>query len=220
MSHLLPPLLLSLKVAVWATLLVALLAVPLAYAMARRRFRGKSLLEAIFLVPLVLPPTVLGYFILLLLGSRGPIGTLLREAFGHSLIFHWHGAVVAAIVVALPLVYLPAKAGFASVEHELEDVARLLGASPIQAFWHVSLPIARRAIGSGLLLGFARALGEFGATMMVLGNLPGRQTLPISIYTDYEAGEMTRAAPAVIALTVVSLLIVMLYNRSGLSRAE
>lgn len=220
MSHLSSPLLLSLKVACWATAVVTLLAVPLAYAMARRDFRGKSLLEALLLVPLVLPPTVLGYFLLSMLGMRGPIGKLLRDTLDHSLLFHWHGAVVAAVVVALPLVYLPAKAGFAAVERELEEVARLLGASPAQVFWHVSLPIARRGIGSGLLLGFARALGEFGATMMVLGNLPGRQTLPISIYSDYEAGEMARAVPAVAALTAVSLVVVVLYNRSGLSRSE
>jgi molybdate transport system permease protein len=220
MNHLLNPLLLSVKVACSATALVALLAVPLAYAMARRSFRGKSVLEALFLVPLVLPPTVLGYLLLSMLGMRGPVGRLLRDLLDHSLLFHWHGAVVAAVVVALPLVYLPAKAGFAAVERELEEVARLLGASPAQVFWHVSLPIARRGIGSGLLLGFARALGEFGATMMVLGNLPGRQTLPISIYTDYEAGEMARAVPAVAALTAVSLAVVIVYNRSGLSRSE
>ena len=220
MNHLVEPLLLSLKVAFWATAVVTLLAVPLAYLMARRSFRGKSVVEALLLVPLVLPPTVLGYFLLSMLGIRGPVGRLLRNLLDYSLLFHWHGAVVAAVVVALPLVYLPAKAGFATVERELEEVARLLGASPAQVFWHVSLPIARRGIGSGLLLGFARALGEFGATMMVLGNLPGRQTLPISIYTDYEAGEMARAVPAVAALTAVSLAVVIVYNRSGLSRSE
>jgi molybdate transport system permease protein len=217
MSHLLAPLLLSLKIAAVASVLVALVGVPLAWGMARWSFRGKSLLEAVLIVPLVLPPTVVGYFIIVAVGARSPLGAFLKRTFDYSFLFHWHGAVVASATVALPLLYLPAKAAFASIERELEDVARLMGASSAQVFWHVSLPMARRGIGSGMLLGFARALGEFGATVMVLG---GKQTLPISIYDDYVAGDLAAAAPAVAALTGVSLLVIMLYNRSLLAKPE
>jgi molybdate transport system permease protein len=214
MTTLLDALLLSLKIALVATLLVTLLAVPLAYAMARRSFRGKSLIEALLVVPLVLPPTVVGYFLLVLCGTRSPLGAALLRRLGYTLLFNWHGAVLAAAAVSLPLLYLPAKAGFAGVERELEDVARLFGAGPARTFWHVSLPLARRGIGSGLLLAFARALGEFGATVMVMGSQPGRQTLPILIYDRYVTGEMTSAAPAVVLLACVSFAVIVLYNRS------
>ena len=220
LDHLLPPLLLSLRVAVVATALVALIGVPLAYGMARRRFRGRSLVEALLVVPLILPPTVVGYFILLAVGARSPVGALLDRWFGYSVLFHWHGAVIASTVVALPLLYLPARAAFAGIERELEDVARLMGAGPIGVFWHVSLPLARRGIASGLLLAFARALGEFGATVMVMGDLPGRQTMPIAIYNDYVAGDLRAAAPAVVALTAVSLAVIVLYNRSIFGRRD
>ena len=209
-----PPMWLSLKVALHATLLVAAIGIPLAFFMGRRTFVGKSVLDALIILPLVLPPTVVGYLMLLLLGSRGPAGTALRKGLDHSVLFHWHGAVIAAVVVALPLLYLPAKAAFAGVDRELEDLARLLGANWLQQFWHVSLPLARRGIASGLLLAFARALGEFGATVMVLGNLQGRQTLPIAIYDDYVAGDLAAAWPAVVALTAISLGVIIFYNRS------
>jgi molybdate transport system permease protein len=206
--------LLSLKVAFVATLLVALIGVPLAFFMSRRRFAGKGVLDALLIVPLVLPPTVVGYLILIILGSRGLIGAALKRSFGYSILFTWHGAVVASAIVALPLLYLPAKSAFASIEHEMEDIATVMGANPLQIFWHVSLPLALRGIASGLLLAFARALGEFGATVMVMGDLPGKQTLPISIYNDYVSGDLSAAAPAAIALAVVSLLMVLLYNRT------
>ena len=121
-------------------------------------------------------------------------------------------------MVALPLLYLPAKAAFANVDRELEDLARLLGANPLQQFWHVSLPLARRGIASGLLLAFARALGEFGATIMVLGDLPGQRTLPIAIYNDYVSGDIAAAWPGVVALSAISLAVVFFYNRSILDR--
>ena len=220
MNHLLPPLLLSLRVALAASILVLLIGVPLAYVMARSTFRGRSLIEAILVVPLILPPTVVGYFILTAVGFRSPIGKALDRWFGYTLLFNWHGAVVASTVVALPLLYLPARAAFAGIERELEEVARMMGAGPISVFWHVSLPMARRGIASGLLLAFARALGEFGATVMVMGDLPNKQTLPIAIYNDYVAGDLRAAAPAVAALTIVSLGVIVLYNRSIFGRRE
>src|SRR5262249_7627688 len=138
------PLLLSLRIAGVATILVALVGVPLAYGMARRPFAGRSIVEAVLIVPLILPPTVVGYFILRLLGARSPVGQALRTWFGYSAVFSWHGGVIAAAVVALPLLYLPAKAAFAGIEPELLDVARLMGAGRLEVFWHVSLPLARR----------------------------------------------------------------------------
>ena len=219
-SNLWPPLLLSLKVALVATVVVIVVGVPLAYAMARRPFAGKSILEAILVVPLVLPPTVVGYLILVAVGARSAIGRVLENAFGYSLLFNWHGATLASAIVALPLLYLPTKAGFAGVDREMEDVARLMGANRLQVFWHVALPLARRGIASGLMLCFARALGEFGATIMVMGDLPGRQTLPISIYNDYVSGDLARAWPGVLALTAISLGVIFFYNRSVLGRRD
>jgi molybdate transport system permease protein len=215
MSDLWDPLLLSLRIATTATLLVVLIGVPLALLMSRRRFIGKNLIEGLIVVPMVMPPTVVGYGIILLLGSRGWVGQWLNRAFGYSIVFRFEGAVLAAALVALPMLYLPAKAGFASIEREMEDNAKLMGASRWQVFWHVALPLARRGVYSGLLLAFARALGEFGATMMVFGWQPGRVTLPVSIYADYEQNNMAHAMAAGVALALISLTLVMAYNRSS-----
>ncbi|MCC7192490.1 MAG: molybdate ABC transporter permease subunit [Phycisphaeraceae bacterium] len=216
MTELLHPLFLSLEIALSATVLAAIFAVPLAYVLSRRRFPGRSVVEAIVTVPLVLPPTVVGYLIIMTLGSRGWIGRWLHDALGYSILFRFEGAVLAAALVALPMLYLPAKAGFAGVNRDLEDIARLLGSTRWQLFWRVSLPLAGRGIGSGVVLAFARALGEFGATMMVFGLQADRTTLPIVIYLDYEQGQMQKATLAVIALSAASLVFVSVYNRSGL----
>src|SRR6185437_2825300 len=144
MSSLWPSMLLSMRVALVSTLFVALIGVPLAYFMGRRRFRGKSVFEGLLIVPLVLPPTVAGYFILVLFGAHGWVGGWLYRAFGYSILFNWHGAVVASAIVSLPLLYLPARAAFAEIDREMEDLSRLMGANALQTFWHVSLPLARR----------------------------------------------------------------------------
>jgi len=210
----------SLRVAAVATALVAAIAIPLAFAMARWRVPGRSIFEALLTLPLVLPPTVVGYFILIAAGKQSALGQWLLKYFDYSIVFHWHGAVVASAAVALPMLYMPAKAAFAGVDHELEDASRLLGANLLQQFWHVSLPLARRGIMSGLLLAFARALGEFGATVMVLGDQEKFQTLPISIYTDWVAGDLKRATGAVLALTGISLIVILLYNKSPLGKRD
>ena len=197
MRDLVDPTLLSLRIALVATALVALAGVPL-----------------------VLPPTVVGYLLILLLGRQSFAGGGLERLFGFTLMFNVTGAALAAAVVALPLLYLPAKSAFAGVDRDLEDVARLFGANPLQIFWHVSLPLARRGIAAGLLLAFARALGEFGATVMVLGILPNRETLPISIYVDAETGAMSRAMPAVLLLVAISMLVILVYNRWGVGKRE
>jgi len=211
----------SLMVATSAAVLAALVAIPLAYFLARRRFAGKSLLEAILTVPLVLPPTVIGYGLIMLMGRNGWIGGFLATHLrGYTVLFRPEGAVLAALIVALPLLYLPARAAFASVERELEEVAKLLGAGRWTTFWHVNLPMARRSIAAGLLLAFARALGEFGATIMVLGDLQGRRTLPIVVFDTTIGEDYGQAMPAVLALSAVSLAVVLLYNRLPLSRQE
>ncbi len=219
MNDLLRSLALSLKISIVATIVTAALAIPLAFVLARRRFWGKSLIEALLTLPLVLPPTVVGYFLVILLGVHGWIGRWLNEWFDLHLIFDWRGAVVAAVVVSFPLLFLPAKSAFASIDRELEDIATVMGASPLRIFWHVSLPMARRGIVSGLLLAFARALGEFGATVMILGDLSGHQTLPISIYADYTSGRSLESAwptwLAIASLSLISLLVILAYNRSA-----
>jgi molybdate transport system permease protein len=217
MTELWPALWLSIRIASAATVCACLIAVPLAYWLARRRFVGKSFIEGLILMPIVLPPTVVGYVILMVFGARGWFASWLG---GYSIVFKFEGAVLAAAVVAMPLLYLPAKAGFASVERELEDIARLMGANRLQLFWHVSMPLARRGLVSGVVLGFARALGEFGATVMVFGWQPGRITLPISIYADYEQGNLANATAAVLALSAISFGLVMLYNTSSAGRQE
>jgi molybdate transport system permease protein len=220
MSELWEPLFLSLRIAGLATLLTSAAAIPLAYAMARRRFAGKSVAEALITMPLVLPPTVVGYLLIMGLGARGWVGQWLDRAFGYSIVFRIEGAVLAAAVVALPMLYLPAKAAFASVDRELEEIALLMGANRLQIFWHVSLPLARRGIASGLMLAFARALGEFGATVMVFGFQPRQMTLPISIYADYEQGNIAHATAAAIALAGLSLGMMLVYNWSSAGRRE
>ena len=216
MSDLWQPLFLSLRIALAATALTALLAIPLAFFFSRRTFHGKSILEALLTRPLVLPPTVVGYLLIMTFGARGWIGSWL----GISLLFSFAGAVLASAVVAFPLLYMPAKAAFASVERDFEDNARVLGATSLQLFWHVSLPMARRGIFSGIILAFARALGEFGATVMVFGWQQDRLTLPISIYQDYVGANLEHATGAVIALMALSLALIAIYNRSTSLKQE
>jgi molybdate transport system permease protein len=220
MSPIWPPLVLSLEIAACATALTALIAIPLAFWMARHRVAGRSVIEALITVPLVLPPTVVGYLIIVTLGARGWIGRWLKDSFDYTILFRFEGAVLAAAAVALPLLYIPAKAAFASVDREMEETATLMGASRLQLFWHVSLPLARRGIVSGLILAFARALGEFGATIMVFGWSEDRKTLPILIYTDWTDGDLAKATAAVIVLAGVSLGMIFLYNRSSISRQD
>ncbi len=208
--------LLSLQIACAATVIALLIAIPLAYRISRRPFVGRSILEALLTVPLVLPPTVVGYLLIASLGADSMIGRWLD----YSIVFTIQGAILAASVVAFPLIYLPARAAFTAIDAELEDAARVMGASRLQLFWHVGLPLARRGIAGGVLLGFARALGEFGATVMVLGIQPKKLTLPISVYLDYEQGDLARAWPAVMVMLGVSLVVVTIHNRSSLGRRD
>ncbi len=220
MNELCPALALSLRIALVATAVMAVVGIPLAYFMARHRFLGKSVVDALITMPLVLPPTVVGYVILMTLGTHGTLGRHLSAWVGYSITFRFEGAVLAAAVVALPLLYMPAKSAFASVDREYEDIARTFGATNAQVFWHVSLPLARRGIASGLVLSFARALGEFGATMMVFGWQPKRVTLPVMVWAEYELGRMGAAAGAVVMLGAISLGLMIVYNRSAAGKRD
>jgi molybdate transport system permease protein len=212
MSELWQPLSLSLQIATIATVLTIALVTPLAYATSRRGFPGRSALEVLILLPLVLPPTVVGYLILMSLGRHGWLLRWLGDSFDYSIVFTFEGAVLSAMIVAMPMLYLPAKAAFGSIDRDLEDAARVSGANRAQVFLHVSIPLAMRGLASGAILAFARALGEFGATMIVFGQQQDKLTLPISIYTHYTDNDLPRATPAVLMLTLISLTLLIAYN--------
>ena len=202
-------LLLSLKVAGWATLLNMLLGVAAAYGLSRWRSPARDLVDAVLTLPLVLPPTVLGYYLLVLLGRRGVFGAWL-EKWGIELVFTWQGAVIAATIVAFPLVLKSARAAFENVDAQLENAARVLGVSEAGVFVRVTLPLASKGIAAGVLLAFARALGEFGATLMIAGNLPGRtQTLSVAIYEAVQAGD-DQTANLLVLITSATCIVVLL----------
>ena len=201
---------LTLKVAGWATFLNLILGVAVGFVMARRHFPGRDLVDAALTLPMVMPPTVLGYYLLVLIGRNGPLGAWLRETFGINLIFTWQGAVIAATIVSFPLVFKPARAAFEAVDGQLEQAARVLGIPEAAVFFRVTLPLAWRGILAGVLLAFARALGEFGATLMVAGSIPGKtQTLSVAVYEAVQAGQDDTAnfLVAVTSLTCIAVLL-------------
>ncbi len=204
------PLLLTLKVAGWSTLINLVLGVAVGLWMARRRFLGQQVLDAALTLPMVLPPTVLGYYLLVLIGSQGPLGAWLKSQFGINLIFTWQAAVIAASIVSFPLVFKAARAAFETVDPDLENAARVLGVGEAALFFRVTLPMAWRGILAGLLLAFARATGEFGATLMVAGSIPGKtQTLSIAVYEAVQAGQ-DDAASFLVLLTALTCMAVLL----------
>lgn len=208
------PVWLSVKIAVITSIIVFILATYAAKLMAGRKFPGYSLLETVLMLPLVLPPTVVGFVLLVILGRRSWIGELYERLTEQTILFTWGAAVIAAVVVAFPLVYRTVKAGFEEVDKDLEDAARAQGASELQVLRYVTLPLAGRALAAGFVLGFARGLGEFGATIMVAGNIPGRtQTIPTAIYVAVDGGNMTLAWMWVCSIIVISALMLMFVNR-------
>lgn len=216
-ESIIPPLFLTIKVAVLATACAMIIGVTAAFLLSRKKFFGRDMLEVALSLPLVLPPTVLGYYLLVLIGRNGVFGRWLQENFGVSLIFTWQGAVLAAMVVSLPLVFKSAGAAFAAVNKQGEEAAATLGASAVTIFFRISLPLAWRGILAGSMMAFARAMGEFGATLMVAGNLPGRtQTLSMAVYDAVQAGDFQQANFLVVIITVVSMAI--LYGSGKLLR--
>ncbi|MBN9426510.1 MAG: molybdate ABC transporter permease subunit [Burkholderiales bacterium] len=208
------PLVLSLKVAGLATVVALVVGVMLGWVFGRKQFFGSNVLESLFMLPLVLPPTVIGYGILVVAGRRSPLGNWLREHFDYTIIFSWHGAVVASAVVALPLVLKSASAAFAGVDRSLEAAASTLRQSPLSVFLRVTLPLAWPGILAGTLLAFARAMGEFGASLMVAGSIPQQtQTLSMAIYDAVQAGHDDLALVLVIVTSLLSITVLVLSNR-------
>ncbi len=201
------PLLLSVQVALSATALVLVVGIGLALLISRARFPGKPLLEAAVALPLVLPPTVVGYALLWLLGRGGILGSL-------DLVFTWGAAVIASSVVALPLMVWSAEAAISAVDRDLEDAARTMGSSEWRIIALVTLPLASRGIAAGVILAFARSLGEFGATLMVAGNIPGRtQTVPLAIYSAVLSNDSQQATAWVVLMTAAGFAVVLMANR-------
>ena len=212
MSKSLIPLLLTLKVAGFATLAAFVIGVAFAFLLARARFPGKEWADALLTLPLVMPPTVLGYYLIVVFGRKGWIGQWLYDAFGVTLMFTWQGAVLASTVVSLPLVFKAARSAFEGVDPNLERAARTLGLSEVGVFSRVSLPLAWRGIMAGTMLAFARAMGEFGATLMVAGNLPGKtQTLSLAVYDAVQAGN-DRLAMTLVLITSLVCMVILVFS--------
>lgn len=207
------PVLISVRTAIIAVIAVICLGLPLARIMARREFPGKDLLESAIALPMVLPPTVVGYGLLIIIGKNTIIGQLMSEL-GINIIFTWWAAVLASTVVSFPLMYQSAKAAFQGVDQNFEKAARTLGANEVKIFFTVTLPLAWPGILAGVVLSFARALGEFGATLMVAGNIPGQtSTIPLAIFFAVDAGDNATAKTLVAIVTVFSFLIIFGVNR-------
>ena len=210
---------LTLKVAAWATAINLVLGVAVGWLLARRRFIGRDFLDAVLTLPLVLPPTVVGYYLLVVIGKRGWLGHWLHETFGINLIFTWQGAVIAASIVAFPLLLRSARTAFEAVDPQLEAAARVLGLNEWAVFFRVSLPMAWPGILGGTLLVFARSLGEFGATLMVAGSIPGRtQTLSVAVYEAVQAGQDDTANLLVAIISVTCIVVLLLAGRLAPAR--
>ena len=207
------PVWLSIKVALASLVFVVILGVSFAYAMRKWEFTGKAAVEAIFSLPLVMPPVVTGFLLLILIGKQGPIGRFLADTFQTQIIFTPYAAVISGTVVAFPLMYQSTKAAFQSIDSKLEDAARTLGANEWRVFWTVTLPLAWHGLLSGIVLSFSRALGEFGATIMVAGNIPGKtQTIPLAIYFAAESNDMTQAGLYVLIISLLTFSLIFGVN--------
>lgn len=208
------PLILSLQISLIATAFVALSGTFLARLIARREFKGKTVIESIIMLPLVLPPTVIGFGLLVLFGSNGWIGRWLLEWFNFQIVFTWYAAVLAAIVVSFPLMYQSAAAAFTNYDSNLENAAYTLGSNKWRVFWTVSVPLAWPGLVAGLVLSFARALGEFGATLMVAGYIPGKtDTIPLAIYFSVESGNTQQAFWWVLIIVTFGFTAIYSLNR-------
>jgi molybdate transport system permease protein len=214
------PLWLSLRVAGLATVVSAVAGLALAFALMRGRFPGKNLLEALTTLPIVLPPTVLGYYLLVLLGRNSFLGEAYEAVFGAPLVFTWQAAVVAACFHATPLMAAAGRAAFESVDHTLENAARSLGAGEWRVFTRVTLPLARRSISAAGIFAFARALGDFGVTIMIAGNIPGRtQTMSVAIYDAVQSGQTQLANALVVVMSALAIAVLYGMKRAGARQA-
>lgn len=214
------PMRLSLQVSVISTILVVVVGVLTAYMLARKEFRGREFLDMLVTLPLVMPPTVTGYYLIVIFGRNGLIGRIIYEHTGFTVMFSWYAAVLASFVVSLPLMVKIARAAIESVDRDLIDASYTLGRSEIETVFHVVLPLAKRGIIAGAVLSFARGMGEFGATLMLAGNLPGKtDTMPIAIYSLVNSGDWSGANVMVAILTVSSGIFLYIANRYSVKRA-
>lgn len=210
------PIRLSLQVSILSSLVVVLLGVGTAWWMSRRTFKGKTILETVLMLPLVLPPTVVGFILLVILGRKSWFGQWIEWLFAAPIIFSWWAAVIASIVVAFPLVYQTMKVGFTSIDRDMEGAARSAGANEWQVFKYITLPLTFRSLVSAYILGFARGFGEFGATLMIAGNIPGKtQTIPTAIYVAVDAGNTTMAWAWACSMIVISFIMLLLTRQKN-----
>ena len=212
MSMNLSPLCISIKTAFLATIITFILGVAAAYWIANSKNKLKGLIDGLFTLPLILPPTVIGFFLLLLCGKNGPVGKFLLN-FDITLIFSWTATVIAATVVSFPMMYRTSRAAFEQIDINVISAARTLGLSEMKIFFRIALPLAWPGIIGGLVLSFARAMGEFGATLMLAGNIPGRtQTMPLAIFFAVEGGDMKTAMLWVLIIVAISLFMIVILN--------
>lgn len=213
------PLTISLKVSLAATVLMIVIGLPIAFILGKKRFPGQSIAEGVVNLPLVMPPTVLGYFLLVLFGHYSPLGKAYQAVFHQPLVFTWEGAAVAAGIASMPLLITQARVAFASIDRDIEDSARVFGASEAQTFFYVTMPLASRGVIAGISLAFARAMGDFGATLMVAGSIPDRtRTMPLAIYDALQTGDNRTIIVFVTIACVITLLFSVL--ASGLGRKK
>jgi len=208
------PVYLSIKVAFYSTLFTTIIGILFGWLLAKGKFYGKNVFSALVTLPMVLPPTVLGYYLLIIIGRQSFIGRILLEKFNINLIFTLKGAVIASIIVSLPLMIRAVQSSIESIDSTLEDVARTLGKSEMSIFLRITLPLAWKGIIGGIVLSFARAMGEFGATLMVAGNIPGKtQTLSIAIYDSVQSGNYEQANFLVLVISGVTILVLLLLSK-------
>ena len=206
------PLWISLKTAFLATIITSIIGIFISYKMANYKGRGRGIIDGIFTLPLILPPTVIGFFLLLLCGKNGFVGKIFMS-FNKNIIFSWSATVIAAAVVAFPMMYRTCRSAFEQIDKNMISAARTLGLSETKIFFNVAIPLAWPGIIGGLVLSFARALGEFGATLMIAGNIPGRtQTMPVAIFFAVESGDMNKAMIWVLIIVAISFIMIFLLN--------
>ena len=208
------PIIISLKTSIVSTIIVSILGILLANLRLKREGKLKNFFESAIMLPLFMPPSLIGYILLMIIGKRSFIGSFLYEYFDFTFIFTWYGAVIAAVITSLPIMYGSAKGALLSIDDTYKEVAADLGATKFQTFYKVTLPLASKGILSGMVLSYARCFGEFGATMMIAGNIPGKtQNIPMAIYYAVERGDSSNANFFAVVVIIISTTLIFIYNR-------
>lgn len=208
------PIIISLKTSIVSTIIVSILGILLANLLLRREGKLKNFFESAIMLPLFMPPSLIGYILLMIIGKRSFIGSFLYEYYDFTFIFTWYGAVIAAVITSLPIMYGSAKGALLSIDDTYKEVAADLGATKFQTFYKVTLPLASKGILSGMVLSYARCFGEFGATMMIAGNIPGKtQNIPMAIYYAVERGDSSNANFFAVVVIIISTTLIFIYNR-------